>query len=122
MISLNELNLKIGKILPGIKKIRHDLHRIPEIAGKEYKTAALIRENLSKLGLNIKPPFLETDVVALLNPEKSKNLTLRADIDALPIEERNEKLPCRSVHPGMMHACGHDGHAAMPRFIYHACR
>ena len=113
MITLNELEIRIGKILPEIRKIRHGLHRIPEIAGKEYKTSALIREKLSDLELDIKPPFLETDVVALLNPEKSKNLTLRADIDALPIEEINAKLPYRSVHPGMMHACGHDGHAAM---------
>ena len=113
MITLDELTAKIGKILPGIKKFRHDLHRIPEIAGKEYKTSALIRERLSKLGLDMKPPFLGTDVIALLNPERSNNLTLRADIDALPIEEKNENLPYRSAHPGMMHACGHDGHTAM---------
>ena len=113
MITLNELEIKIGKILPEIRKIRHDLHRIPEIAGKEYKTAALIREKLSGSGLNIKPQFLGTDIIALLSPEKSKNLTLRADIDALPIDEYNKKLPYRSAHPGMMHACGHDGHAAM---------
>lgn len=113
MIRLDELTVKIGKILPGIRKFRHDLHRIPEIAGKEYQTAALIREKLSELGLDLKPPFLGTDVIALLNPEKSKNLTLRADIDALPIEESNGQLPYRSAHPGMMHACGHDGHAAM---------
>ena len=113
MITLAELDRKIGKILPEIRKIRHELHRIPEIAGKEYKTSALIREKLSDLGLDMKPPFLGTDVIALLNPEKSGNLTLRADIDALPIEENNENLPYRSAHPGMMHACGHDGHAAM---------
>ena len=113
MITLDELDQKIEKILPEIKTVRHDLHRIPEIAGKEYKTSALIRERLSKLGLDMKPPFLGTDVIALLNPERSNNLTLRADIDALPIEENNETLPYRSVHPGMMHACGHDGHTAM---------
>ncbi len=113
MITLDELDLKIGKILPKIRKFRHDLHRIPETAGREYKTSALIREKLSNLGLDIKPPFLETDVVALMNPEKPGNLTLRADIDALPLEEKNENLPYRSAHPGMMHACGHDGHTAM---------
>ena len=59
MITLDELTAKIGKILPGIKKIRHDLHRIPEIAGKEYQTSALIREKLSELELDLKPPFLE---------------------------------------------------------------
>lgn len=48
MITTNELDIRIGKILPEIQKIRHDLHRIPEIAGKEYQTSALIREKLSK--------------------------------------------------------------------------
>lgn len=113
MVTLDELDRMIETILPEIRETRHDLHRIPETAGKEHKTSALIREKLSKLGLDIKPPFLGTDVVALLNPEKPKNLTLRADIDALPIEEDNEQLPYRSAHPGVTHACGHDGHTAM---------
>ena len=113
MVSLDELNKKIKEILPEITKIRHDLHKIPEIAGKEYKTSAFIRQKLLQWNLEVKPPFLETDVIAFINVEKEKNLTLRADIDALPICEDNADLSYRSVHPGMMHACGHDGHAAM---------
>lgn len=112
MISLQELNTRITSILPEVREFRHELHRIPEIAGKEYKTSALIRKRLGELALDVKTPFLETDVVALMNRDKTKNLTLRADIDALPVEESNN-LPYKSIHPGMMHACGHDGHTAM---------
>ncbi len=98
---------------------RHKLHRIPELAGNEYKTSALIREQLATLPLTVQRPFLETDVVALLNPESDgPNVTLRADIDALPITEEVTSDHA-STHPGMMHACGHDGHIAM---LYGAIR
>ncbi len=63
--------------------------------------------------MEILPPFLSTDVIALLNPEKTeRNITLRADIDALPIQEQND-LPYSSKMNNVMHACGHDGHTAM---------
>ena len=113
MISLEELNQKIAAVLPKVREFRHSLHRIPEIAGKEFKTAERIREALAPLGLEVRKPYLQTDVTALLNSGKPKNLTLRADIDALPVEEPDNGCPYRSIHPGMMHACGHDGHAAM---------
>ena len=119
MIDLRKLEDAIAEVLPEIREFRHALHRIPEIAGKEYRTSALIREKLSGLDLTVKPPFMETDVVALLNEGKPKNLTLRADIDALPVEEADQSCPYRSAHPGMMHACGHDGHTAM---LYGAAR
>jgi len=112
MVNLQQLEEKIAGILPEVVEFRHALHRIPEIAGKEFKTSALLREKLSQLRLDVKPPFLETDVVALMNTEKAGNLTLRADIDALPVNELDDKCPYRSTHPGMMHACGHDGHTA----------
>ena len=104
---------KIEKILPEIIEFRHLLHRIPEMAGKEYKTCEAIRNALLPLDLEILPPFLQTDTVALLNRNKAKNLTLRADIDALPVEEDPSSLPYASIHKGMKHACGHDGHTAM---------
>lgn len=119
MISLNELDEAIAAILPEVRDFRHRLHRIPEIAGREFKTAAAIREALAPLGLELHRPFLQTDVVALLNRGQAKNITLRADIDALPVEEASKSCPYRSTHPGMMHACGHDGHAAM---LYGAAR
>jgi len=101
-------------ILPGITEFRHRLHRIPELAGEERETSKLIRERLAPLGLDVLPPFLGTDVVALLQGGRGpgKNVTLRADIDALFVEETSG-LPYCSTHPGQMHACGHDGHTAM---------
>ena len=113
MISLDELNEYIAAVLPEVTEFRHALHRIPEIAGQEFQTSALIRQKLETLSLEIRKPYLKTDVTALLNPEKKGNLTLRADMDALPLEELSAELPYRSQHPGMMHACGHDGHCAM---------
>lgn len=99
--------------------LRHDLHRIPEIAGKEFKTAALLRERMTMLPLTFRAPFLGTDTVALLNEESGgRNITLRADIDALPIAEETG-VSYASTHPGMSHACGHDGHMAM---LYGAMR
>ena len=104
----------LADILPGIIEFRHALHRIPEMAGQEFKTSQLIRERLAVLGLEVLPPFLGTDVVALLYGGRGagRNVTLRADIDALALEEATGR-PYRSTHPGHMHACGHDGHAAM---------
>ena len=94
-------------------EFRHELHRTPEIAGQEFKTMRMIRERLSELDLEVLPPFLETDTVAILHGARpGKNLTLRADIDALRLEEKTG-CPYASEVPGMMHACGHDAHASM---------
>lgn len=109
----NVMENEIKNILPEIVKFRHFLHTIPEMAGKEWKTSAAIREALAPLNMEICPPFLGTDVVAFLNRGKEKNLTLRADIDALPVEEDPGLVPYCSRHKGMKHACGHDGHAAI---------
>ena len=110
---LADLEKKIDFILPKIREIRHKIHQNPEIALKEFKTAEYIRKVLKPLGLEILPPFLETDVVAFLNKSKTeKNITLRADIDALPLDEKNN-IPYKSKNKGYMHACGHDGHTAM---------
>lgn len=101
--------------LPEIIELRKQLHRIPEIAGKEFKTCALIRETLSHIdGVEILDPFLETDTVAIIRGGKGAgvNVLLRADIDALPGTE-NTGCDFRSTHPGMMHACGHDVHTAI---------
>lgn len=92
---------------------RHELHREPEIAGQEFNTMRRIRDRLAKLDLEVLPPFLETDTVAILHGGKpGKNLTLRADIDALRLVERTGR-PYASKIPGMMHACGHDAHTAI---------
>ena len=103
----------VRKYLPQVEKFRHELHKIPEIAGKEFKTAQLLRDQLKELpSLEIRKSFLQTDVTALLGDPAKPNLTLRADMDALPLTEKND-LPYKSIHEGIMHACGHDGHMAM---------
>lgn len=95
-----------------VREIRQALHRIPERGFKEFKTHALIAGELTRLGI----PFTTekgTGILGTIQGSKpGKTVALRADIDALPIEEKTG-LPFASEHPGLMHACGHDAHAAM---------
>ena len=101
MAEVSVLREKIRAVLPDIRSLKHQLHQIPEIAFKEYKTSAKIREYLEKLGLPILPTTLGTDVTALLVGEQpGPTVLVRSDIDALPIGG------------GFCHACGHDGHMA----------
>ncbi len=94
-------------------QFRHRLHETPETAGCEFATMSLIRNELDRIGIAPLPPFIGTDTVALLHGCKAgKNVTLRADIDALPITEETG-VHYASKIPGVMHACGHDGHSAM---------
>ena len=110
---ISRLGEEIDRILPDITNIRHVIHQNPEIAVKEYQTAELIRKTLGPTNIRLLEPFLETDVVGILEgEEKGKNVTLRADIDALPMQEKTD-LPYASQRDGFMHACGHDGHTAM---------
>jgi amidohydrolase len=112
-MDLLKIQGEIDKIIPEITKIRQHIHRHPELSLKEYETSAFIRDKLKSLNIEVLPPFLTTDVVAMLNREKSgTNITLRADTDALPIREQNDHAYC-SVKDNVMHACGHDGHTAM---------
>ena len=91
-------------------KIRRILHAIPELSDNEYKTSSFIIDYLNKLGIE-NQRMLDTGVVALIKGKKGKGRTLliRADIDALPINENND-IPYKSLHDGVMHACGHDAH------------
>ena len=113
---MNNLSLlleKIHAILPDIIDLRHQLHQIPEIGLEEHKTSAKIRRYLENLGLPILPPVLDTDVTAILKGgSPGPTILLRADIDALPIEEATG-VPYSSTHPGIAHSCGHDGHTAI---------
>lgn len=113
MLKISNIDASIAELLPGITEMRQVLHAHPELSLKEYKTSAFIRDHLSKLDIEVLPPFLSTDVVALLRRNKDgKNVTLRADMDALAIHEENT-FPYCSSNRGVMHACGHDGHTAM---------
>ena len=91
----------IREILPGIVDFRHELHRIPEMAGEELETSRRIRERLTALGIPAEKPFLKTDVVALMQgAAPGRNVTLRADIDALMLDEktvRNTSITSASI-------------------------
>lgn len=96
-----------------LRAIRSQIHRNPETAWKEYDTTALIREELTKLGLEPISLGLDTGTAALLRGgHPSKLLVLRADIDALPIQEETGAEDA-SQRPGVMHACGHDIHTTV---------
>lgn len=92
---------------------RRHLHMHPEVGFHEYDTADFVEAELRKMpGLTVTRPT-PTSVLAVLRGEKpGRTLLLRADIDALPIEEENT-FEFKSTRPGVMHACGHDGHTAM---------
>lgn len=104
---------KIRLIHDDMKEWRHYLHQHPETAFEENKTSAYIASQLESFGLNVHHGIAGTGVVATLSTGTSeKKIALRADMDALDIEE-DSTLAYRSKHPGKMHACGHDGHSAM---------
>ncbi len=94
-------------------ELRHRLHQIPEIGFAEFRTAETIRAELDRLGIDYVPgvPDAPTATVATIGDPSKPCVALRADIDALPILEKTG-LPYASGTPGMMHACGHDGHTA----------
>jgi hippurate hydrolase len=96
-----------------IAQLRRDIHAHPELAFEENRTSALVADYLRNLGLEVHTDIANTGVVAVLRAGNSKRcIGLRADMDALPLEELNH-FPHRSRQPGKMHACGHDGHTAM---------
>lgn len=100
---------------------RRDIHEHPELSNREFKTAEKIAEHLKSLGIEVQTGVAHTGVVGLLKGKKpGKVVALRADIDALPVTERND-LPFKSnvtseylgQEVGVMHACGHDTHIAI---------
>ena len=93
--------------------IRRDIHTHPELGNQEHRTAALIVEHLRRLGLAVQQGVGGTGVIGVLRgAHPGRTLALRADMDALPLDEEGDR-PYRSCTPGVMHACGHDGHVAM---------
>jgi amidohydrolase len=98
--------------LPEFEAIRREIHKHPETAFEEVRTAALVQEKLASYGLEVATGLGVTGVVGTLRAGTSNcAIGLRADMDALNMEELN-KFGHRSIHPGKMHACGHDGHTA----------
>jgi amidohydrolase len=104
---------EIGKRLDGLIALRRDLHRHPELSFEERRTAGIIADRLHAAGLDVRAGIARTGVVGVLRGERpGRTIAWRADIDALPLEERLD-APFASATPGVMHACGHDGHTAI---------
>lgn len=96
-------------------ELRRDIHRNPELGFEEFRTAALVAERLEKLGYEVVREIAGTGVVGTLRKGKSsRSIGLRADMDALPIVEATG-VEWASATEGIMHACGHDGHTAIPQ-------
>jgi hippurate hydrolase len=107
---LNEL---IRNLTPKVAAFRRDIHAHPELAFSEMRTSDKVAEYLERIGLNVHRGLAKTGVVASLSVGTSKrSIGLRADMDALPLQELNS-FPHHSKYPGKMHACGHDGHTAL---------
>ena len=100
---------------------RHDFHQNPELANRETRTADIIAKHLKSLGIEVKTGVAVTGVVGILKGEKpGPVIALRADMDALPVTEKNDlpfaskvKTTYNGKETGVMHACGHDGHVAI---------
>lgn len=102
------------KYVDEIIQIRRHIHAYPELSFEEYNTSKFIGSKLKEWNIPYKGGIVNTGIVAEINGAKSGNgtcLALRADIDALPIEEKNE-VEYKSKYKGIMHACGHDVHTA----------
>ena len=102
----------LQQIFPEIVNIRHQIHSNPELAHEEHATASLVSDVLIKYGYDVTQHISGTGVSAILDSGKlGKTVALRADMDALPIQE-DTTLSYQSKNTGKMHACGHDGHTA----------
>ena len=111
----------LAKLEPRIIEWRRDLHRYPELSNREFRTSKIVAEHLKKIGLVVYTGVAKTGVVAVLEGGRpGPTIALRADMDGLPVVERND-LPFRSQETttyrnetvGVMHACGHDVHTAV---------
>jgi len=114
---MNSLQDKILKLADRhfneIVEIRRHIHRRPELAFSEFETSAYIQEKLRAMGIPFKSGFVKTGIAGWIEGRSpsGRMVALRADMDALPVQEKND-IPFRSENDGRMHACGHDLHMA----------
>jgi amidohydrolase len=108
-----EIKTAAERLFPQLVTVRRDLHAHPELSNREERTGRLVADRLRALGVEVRYPVAKTGVVGVLRGgQPGPVVALRADIDALPIEEKTD-LPFKSQVKGVMHACGHDAHTAM---------
>ncbi len=105
---------RLKEIQEEVVEIRRHLHQHPELSFKEFQTSAYIQDKLSSFGINFEAGMAGTGITGVITPDRpvDKCVALRADIDALPINEANS-VSYKSANEGVMHACGHDVHTAM---------
>ena len=109
----NRLKEKIDEMKDWLVEIRRTIHKHPELGFEEVETSKLISESLEKFGLEVRKGLAKTGVVGLLKGKKpGKTVAIRADMDALPMDEVNA-VPYASKIKGKMHACGHDAHVTI---------
>jgi amidohydrolase len=111
----DDLLAAASRLLPWMVEIRRDLHRHPELGYEERRTSAQVRARLDELGIEHRDGLAETGVLGLVRGAargRAKVVALRADLDALPLQDEKD-TPYRSQAPGRMHACGHDAHTAI---------
>ncbi|WP_143591439.1 M20 metallopeptidase family protein [Thermoactinospora rubra] len=108
------LRPEVTRVRDKVLRIRRHLHAHPELAFQEVRTAALVAGHCRELGLRVRTGIGGTGVLAdLTGTGPGPTVLVRADMDALPIDEGEDDRPHRSTMPGVMHACGHDGHVAV---------
>ncbi len=113
MMLIDKVKHLANELYDEVVHVRRHLHSYPELSFEEYETSKYVQRKLSEYGVDFTNGIAGTGVVALVKGRNagSKTIALRADMDALPIQEAND-VPYRSKHPGKMHACGHDVHTA----------
>lgn len=108
---IDKLQKKIREILPELVSLRRQIHSEPETGLDTFNTSKKIKAVLSNTSMNFKAPLLGSDLIGEIG-EGNTIICFRADMDAISHEESSD-LPYKSLVPGVMHACGHDGHAAI---------
>lgn len=107
-----EITQELSENFEEVKNWRRYLHQHPELSFEEEQTAKFIEEKLISFGLEVQTQIGGNGLVGILKGSKpGKTIALRADFDALPIEDEKD-VPYKSLNPGVMHACGHDGHTS----------
>ncbi len=99
------------KLAPLLVELRRDLHRHPELSYQEVRTSEIAAREVARAGFSVRAGVARTGIVAELENGEGPTVAIRADMDALPIQEESE-APYASTVPGVMHACGHDAHTA----------
>ena len=112
-VTFSHIRPEISSLQTQLVDWRRDIHQKPELGFQEYITAKLIAKQLNDWSIPYQTEIAKTGIVAIIKGKKpGKTIAIRADMDALPIQEANQ-VSYRSQHDGKMHACGHDGHVAI---------